>query len=576
MKIIVAKTAGFCMGVRRAVEMVLDADKKNGGPIFTYGPLIHNPQVLKILKEKGVRVLYEIPERGSGTVLIRAHGVPPEIGKRLENAGFRVIDATCPRVIKVQTIIKKHAAKGYASIIVGDHDHPEVVGLKGYAEGKGAVVGKMEQLETLPVFEKAIIVAQTTQNTRFYEDVKSWFGKNRPHYLIFDTICDSTGKRQDEVARLSRKVDAVVVVGGYSSGNTQRLFEIAKKSGKPAFHVESESELDLSGLAGCKSVGLTAGASTPNWALRGVYRTLETIPLKFGRQFSKTVLAVQTLLLFSNVYLALGAGFLSFGCTKLQGIDGFFPHGLVAFFYVQSMHIFNNLTGRRADRYNNPEKALFYDRNRHLLLILACVSGLAGMITAYVSGSAVFSLFLLMSVTGALYNVRLVPADFLKTKTARLKDIPASKTFLIALAWGIATSFFAPLSVFGKITVPSVLVFVWSAGLVFVRTAFFDILDMHGDRMVGRETLPIVFGEKWTSFVLKTVAGFLCLLVFFASLFNVFTALGYFLTACPLLLFVIVVLYEKGRLMPSLRLELLVETNFLLAGMIAIAVVGLF
>ncbi len=574
MKIFVAKTAGFCMGVRRAVEMVLDAAKKNGGPIYTCGPLIHNPQVLKVLAEKGVRVLDEIPERGSGTVLIRAHGVPPDTGKRLENAGFRVIDATCPRVIKVQTIIGKHAAKGYASIIVGDHDHPEVVGLKGYAEGKGVVVGKMEQLETLPAFEKAIIVAQTTQNTRFYEDVKSWFGRNRPDYLLFDTICDSTGKRQDEVEQLSRKVDAIVVVGGCSSGNTQRLFEIAKKSGKPAFHVESESQLDLARLVGCKAVGVSAGASTPNWAIRSVYRTLENMPLKAGRRFSKNLIAIQTLLLYSNVYLALGAGFLSYACTKLQGIDGFLPHGLIACFYVQSMHIFNNLTGRRADRYNNPEKALFYDRNKHLLLFLACVSGMAGLITASVSGSVAFTLLLLMSVTGALYNIRLVPHGTMKLKATRLKDIPASKTVLIALAWGIATSFFAPLSVFGKITAESVLVFAWSAGLVFVRTAFFDILDMHGDRMVGRETLPIVFGERRTSFLLKSVSVVLFVFVFLASLLDLFSALGYFLTACPLLLFVLVLLYEKGRIMPGLRLEFLAETTFLLAGTIALA--GLF
>ncbi len=129
MKIILAKTAGFCMGVRRAVEMALDAPNKHINPIFTFGPLIHNPHVLNLLKEKGISVLNNIPDHGSGTILIRAHGVPPETTKKLKKAGFSVIDATCPRVIKVQSIIKQYTSQGYASIIIGDKDHPEVIGL---------------------------------------------------------------------------------------------------------------------------------------------------------------------------------------------------------------------------------------------------------------------------------------------------------------------------------------------------------------------------------------------------------------------------------------------------------------
>ncbi|MCG8633824.1 MAG: 4-hydroxy-3-methylbut-2-enyl diphosphate reductase, partial [Desulfobacterales bacterium] len=139
MKISIAKTAGFCMGVRRAVDMVLDASNLSEEPIFTYGPLIHNPQVLDLLKGKGVTVLDEIPERGSGTVIVRAHGVPPEAKAALKAAGFTVVDATCPRVIKVQTIIGKHARLGHAAVIVGDQNHPEVVGLLGYAGEQGFV-----------------------------------------------------------------------------------------------------------------------------------------------------------------------------------------------------------------------------------------------------------------------------------------------------------------------------------------------------------------------------------------------------------------------------------------------------
>ena len=150
MKILIAKTSGFCMGVRRAVEMVLDAPEKNENPIHTYGPLIHNPQVLEVLESKDISILDKIPDRGSGTVLLRAHGVPPETKRKLKDTGFHVLDATCPRVIKVQSIIRKHARQDFASIIVGDKNHPEVIGLLGYAGDSGYVVGSLEELEALP------------------------------------------------------------------------------------------------------------------------------------------------------------------------------------------------------------------------------------------------------------------------------------------------------------------------------------------------------------------------------------------------------------------------------------------
>jgi (E)-4-hydroxy-3-methyl-but-2-enyl pyrophosphate reductase len=568
MKIIVAKTAGFCMGVRRAVEMVLDASKTDNGSIYTFGPLIHNPQVLNILEEKGIHILDEIPKKGNGTVLIRAHGIPPDKGEKLKKAGFNVIDATCPRVIKVQTIIKKHAQEGYASIIVGDRDHAEVIGLLGYAGEKKLVIGSMEHLSKIPKFEKAIIVAQTTQNTQFFEDIKNWFRKHHPHYLIFDTICGSTEKRQNEVKNLAQQVDAVIVVGGFTSGNTQRLYEIAQKSEKPSYYVEDESQLDLSFLCRAKSIGITAGASTPHWVIRRICRSIETIPLQMGKQFQKFFFSILTILLFSNAYLSLGALCLCYACTRLQGIDHFLPHGLVVYFYVQSMHILNNLTGHRADRYNDPDKALFYDQNKKIMIVFALFSGIAGIFTAMMSGIIIFLLFLFMSLIGLLYNVKIIPRSFMGIKPGRIKDIHASKTILTAFAWAIATTFFAPLSVYGHTTISSGFVFLWSAGLVFVRTAFFDIVDMHGDRMVGRETLPIALGEKNTMLILKSTLVILVMLGILGSMFQLISSLGYILVLIPLLFLTMLMLYEKGYLMPSLRLELIVETNFLIAGMI--------
>jgi len=324
MKLTVAKTAGFCMGVRRAVEMVLDAPGKYENPIYTFGHLIHNPSVLTLLKERGISAIENIPEKGSGTILIRAHGVPLKVKTDLKKAGFNVIDATCPRVIKVQTIIKKHAEKKYAVIIIGDKDHPEVTGLLSYAGEKGNVVDSIEEFNSLKVYDRGIIVAQTTQSTMFFEMVKKRALVKCPHYKIFNTICDSTAKRQEEVTRIAESVDAVVVVGGRNSGNTRRLAEIAAKTGKFACHIETEDELDLNKLSSARSIGITAGASTPNWIIKRVYRTLEMLPMKRGQRWRSLFLKIQRSLLLTNIYVAIGAGCLCYASIKLQGLENNF------------------------------------------------------------------------------------------------------------------------------------------------------------------------------------------------------------------------------------------------------------
>jgi 4-hydroxy-3-methylbut-2-enyl diphosphate reductase len=573
MKILIAKTSGFCMGVRRAVEMVLDAPDQHASPIFTYGPLIHNPQVLNLLQSKDITVLDEIPDQGSGTVLIRAHGVPPTTKQGLKDADFKVIDATCPRVIKVQTIIRKHAKKGYASIIIGDKDHPEVIGLLGYARQKGYVIGTLEELEALPRFENAIIVAQTTQNTQFFETVKSWAAASHPHYKIFNTICDSTERRQAEVKRLAETVDAVIVVGGHNSGNTRRLAEIARATGKPAYHIESETDLktiDLEVLGSVRHIGITAGASTPNWIIKKVYRALEALQVKRKNNWRRILFGLQRGLLLTNIYVSLGAGCLSYACSKLQGFSQFFPYVLIAMLYVQSMHILAHLTGNKADQFNDPERASFYEKYKRLLTVLALAAGGAGLVIAFTLGLFPFLLLLVLSLLGLSYNRILIPKRFTAVRYRRIRDIPGSKTFLIAMAWGIVTALLTPLSLADRPHWITGLIFLWAAGLVFARTAFFDILDMQGDRIVGKETLAILMGENRSLRLLKIILILLVASLFVLSIFHLISYLGFLLISSPILLLMLLSAYEQGILLPSVKLELLVETNFLLAGATAL------
>jgi 4-hydroxy-3-methylbut-2-enyl diphosphate reductase len=572
MKIIIAKTSGFCMGVRRAVEMVLDAPDQSTKPIYTYGPLIHNPQVLNLLQSKDIRVLDEIPNKGCGTVLIRAHGVPPTAKQHLKEAEFNVIDATCPRVIKVQTIIRKHARKDYAVIIIGDKDHPEVIGLLGYARDNGHVVGSMEELAALPAFDNAIIVSQTTQNARLLESMINWAAKNHPHYKIYNTICDSTERRQAEVQRLAETVDAVIVVGGYNSGNTRRLAEIARQTGKPTYHIESESELasmDTHLLASARHIGITAGASTPNWIIKKVYRALETLQVKRTQSWRRIMFQLQRVLLLTNIYVSLGAGCLTYAMAKLQGFSQFFPYVLISMLYVQSMHTLNHLTGNKSDQYNDPDRAKFYQKYKLLLNVPALTAGGTGLVIAYTLGLFPLLLLLIMSLLGLSYNLRFVPKMFAGVRYRRIRDIPGSKTLLIAMAWGIVTAVLPPLSLTGKASWVTGLIFLWTAAIVFVRTAFFDILDMQGDRIVGKDTFAILLGEKRTMRILKNMLIALVAALILLSSFHLITYLGLVLIGCPIFFLLLLSAYERGVLLPSIKLEFLVETNFILAGAVA-------
>ncbi len=556
------------MGVRRAVEMVLDTPGKHEPPIWTYGPLIHNSQVLSLLKEKGISVLKDIPQHGEGTVLIRAHGVPPKVKEDLNKAGFKVIDATCPRVIKVQTIIQKHSKEGFSSIIIGDREHPEVIGLLGYAGGNGYVVDSLKDFDALPMFDRAIIVAQTTQNTFFFQSISARAKEKFPHYKIFNTICDSTARRQAEVKRLAESVDALVVVGARNSGNTRRLAEIAERTGKLTYHIETESELENSTFLSTRCIGITAGASTPNWIIKRVCRMLEAMQFGKKRSLKKMIYETQRALLLTNIYVAIGAGCLCYACTKLLHIAPYLPHVLIAMLYVLSMHILNRLIGTKEDRYNDPDRADFYQKNQFLLAILAIIAGGGGLLTSFFLGWIPFSILFAMSVLGLSYNLRIIPKTGSHFRYSRIRDVPGSKTILIAVAWGIVTAAIPSLSVSGNMSPGAALVCIWSACMVFVRTAFFDILEIQGDRIVGKETIPILLGEKTTLRLLMAILIFISGLLLVSGVFNLVSSLSFALLFCPLFMFGILFAFQRDYILPGIRLEFLLETHFILAGII--------
>ncbi len=567
MKFVVAKTAGFCMGVRRAVDMVLDASNLSDEPIYTYGPLIHNPQVLEMLEKKKVFKLDKIPAKGEGIVLIRAHGVPPEDEVALKEAGFTVMNATCPRVTRVQVIINKYAKRGYATIIIGDKKHPEVVGLLGYAKGQGYTVTALDQLCDLPKFEHAVVVGQTTQDTDFYDEIKSWCNVNAPHYKVFDTICGSTEKRQTEIRELAANSDAVIVVGGKQSGNTKRLAQIAFQAGKPAAHIEDASQIDYTVFSSAKTIAITAGASTPNWIIKEAYRKIKS---NLGKQHAgkARLFQLRDFILKTNILAAMGAGFLTYACSALQGISKDFQHALIAMLYVLSMHILNNLLTVKSDTYNHPERANFYKQNKSYLQLLAVLSGAAGLYLSYGTGILSFVILFLISILGLSYNLKIFPLKISQGKIAKIRDIPGSKTLLIVAAWGTVTCLLPSMTNQTKLGLV-IVVFLFSIGLVFSRTAFFDILAIQGDRITGKETLPILLGVKTSFSIIQYVLIGEIGLIFLTSLIGLLPKTALLLAFIPFLMLLLIRFFKKDSLISGVHRELIIEVLFLATGLLA-------
>ena len=279
-QVIVAKSAGFCFGVERAVARVYEQiqavkEGKAQGPIYTYGPIIHNEEVVRDLEEKDVQVLdteedlENLPE-GQGTVIIRSHGVSRHVYDILNSRGVNVVDATCPFVKKIHKIVDEHSRAGEAVIIIGSPVHPEVEGIRGWGNGDTVVVENEADAEdyNLPEGKKLCIVSQTTFNYNKFKDLVEKISKKGYDSSVLNTICNATQERQVEAARIASQVDAMIVIGGRHSSNTQKLYEICLKECKDTFYIQTLGDLDPDSVSSVRSVGITAGASTPKRLLR--------------------------------------------------------------------------------------------------------------------------------------------------------------------------------------------------------------------------------------------------------------------------------------------------------------------
>lgn len=277
MEIIVAKYAGFCHGVRKAVDIASHARDNSPEVVTILGELIHNRQVIDRLTQMGIHSADGVEEIGGGKVIISSSGAPPEVYESVKNRGLELIDATCPDVVLVQDIVKELHENDYQVIILGDKDHSEVKGVEGYADGHARIVSTPEEIDKLPFYKKIGAVVQTTQTQKFFSEMVSRLALKARELRVYNTICAATFRRQEAALELCDRVEMMVVVGGYHSANTNRLATLCREKGLPTYHIERAEELNPEWFVGAQKVGLTAGASTPDWIIDQVKERIKKL-----------------------------------------------------------------------------------------------------------------------------------------------------------------------------------------------------------------------------------------------------------------------------------------------------------
>ena len=288
MIVVRAKSAGFCWGVERAIDIARDFARSGRHPVYTDGPLIHNSQMMDKLQSDGIREVGDYQsssnlsidgEEKNAVLVVRAHGISPERRKYLKSLGIDFKDATCPDVGIVAGKIRLHAKKGYTTVIFGDSKHPEVIGLMGYTEGKGYPVQSIQDIDNLPdLGDKVVMVSQTTMFTDDFYRLADHLKTLYPGTLIFDTICGATKDRQGDIAVLfDQDVEAFVVIGGHHSANTCKLALLARKTGLPTYHIETARDIEEAEMSQYEKVGVTAGASTPEFLIDEICQRLAAL-----------------------------------------------------------------------------------------------------------------------------------------------------------------------------------------------------------------------------------------------------------------------------------------------------------
>lgn len=548
----VAKSAGFCPGVKGAIDKVLELEASGKKPIYTLGPLIHNKQVTDMLAAKQISSV-DKPEQAqdkSGVLVIRAHGITPAFRAEVMNSGMEVVDATCPLVKHAHDVISKYAQEGYHTVIVGDGGHAEVIGLLGCTQGKGVVVSGPEEAQALPHYDKVNIVSQTTQKESVFFAAAEIIKNKSDICQISNTICHPTKLRQSETMTMAKNADLVIVVGGKHSANTARLALLCRELAPQVVHIETEAELTPEQVLPAKSIFITAGASTPNWVINQVAEWVRQTRKKRGISFTGILQRFWAKFISHSAYTALAAAALTYVCMKLEGLAFQYKPLLFSALFVFSLTTVNRAWENKT-RPAGKLPAIFGYTAAALALVVAALMGLKTFILAA-----------LMTALGLLYPLR----HALKSK---ILSLPGTKDILTAIGWGFACAFLPAFTNDLLLRKSSYLAIFYAVLLVFMRSVTLGFTSANKDLMIGKESFYKAFGIGKTKLAVMGLLGALTTVLAVLLTITWKPALVAMLLLGNLYTICIVIYYYSHTASRGVKEETLIDAQFFILWILA-------
>ena len=522
MNIDIGKFAGFCDGVKYAVENTFSQAAKSDGDIYVDGHLIHNPQTLDMLENSGVHT-YEDKEDISvldgKTVIIRAHGVSPKRREILSKHAKKIVNLTCKYVAKTQGLVKKYNLLGYRIIVIGNPTHPEIIGVCGFADDV-YVVYKDSDLDNIPSDEKkTLIVAQTTlQKDIFYNFVSKIKDKYKASEIIIkDTICEATEQRQNEILDIAKRNDVVLVIGGSESSNTKNLYKIASAI-KPSFYVEYKEDLNNLDLSSYKNIGIMAGASTPDWLIEEVAQTIKD---KYASPFSVFFSKIFDFLNYGYIFFSVGAFLMSYAIYDILSQSFQYQIGIITasfYLYTSLINGYSNYTIRISDK----KRYMFYDKYKLFFMSVIFISCVSMFYFSHKMSVGILMLTVLSSLLGLGYNMSFKKQPkFDNSLFFKLfKKLIPFKAIVISVAVTILLN--GSIFILNRnIIKEKLFAYLFSASIVFIfmfiRQALMEIKFSQSDKIAGAITLTAYIEPKKLS-VITAIVPIIPILFMFAGI----------------------------------------------------------
>lgn len=508
MKIELAEHSGFCMGVRDAILKIVKELNASSEEILVFGQLIHNPQTTEILKKRGLNTIKDLDCIDNKIVVIRTHGIPVNDLKEIKNRARLIYNLTCPRVLRVQGLIKQYSGKGYFTIIIGDKDHAEVIGLKSYASSGVAVVSDIKDIKKIPDAEKYIIVSQTTQDKEQFNMIADNIKLKHRDVTVFNTICESTNSRQDDIRQgIKNNIDALVVVGGKHSANTMRLAQISRESSIKTFHIETESELQEKDFTKVNHVLVTAGASTPGWIINNVIEKLYEINYKKGTNLKNLFLKFINIIIRTNLLSGIVAFFITLFTENYIGQKIDLIPALISFLYIFAMYTLNNFFEMEFLLIRNPVKYSIQYKYRNIIVPVSIASLLLSFALIARYDLPVIIIYSASALLGTIYSTNSMNRFVQGFNFPAIYKLYNLKNIVSSFGWVIST-IIIPATIFKANTNDIFAISIFIFTVVLIRNILFDIIAFQGDLIFGKQSLPTIFGVKKTQRLALIISAF--------------------------------------------------------------------